>query len=486
MTGQNSTTNKKKIIVISLIIVLAISMIVVGVTTTRKSSTVVQTAKVNLTDVVSIVSGSGKIQPKTQVNITSEVNAEITSIPVKEGDTVERGQILVQMDTLQATKDMESSLYAVNELTAHLEGARIQLEQLQDNYARQKTLHGQKMASEQVFKDSYYAFKSQESTIKALQEQKKSADSRLEKARDILNKTTIKAPMAGVITSVDVEVGEIAQAQTSFTQGKTLMVISDLSAFEVEVEIDETDIADLVIDQKAAIEIDAFPDKVFAGRVTEIGNSATTSGYGSTDQSTNFKVKVILLESNQKIRPGMSATVDITTNEKNDVLALPIQAIVMRNQEDLKDKMTTASAKDKKSGQASDTKASKPKPAQSESSAEVVEEVSEQPGQLDGENKTTETGETADPADSLSEGPHPAVQKNKKNDIKGVFLVKKEIAHFTAVTTGISDQQNIEIISGIKENDEVVTGPFRTLRKLKDGDRVKIEQDDPKKEKSEN
>ncbi|MBN2384229.1 efflux RND transporter periplasmic adaptor subunit [bacterium] len=434
MTKTNHT-KKKRVVIITVIVLVLVVMVVIGITKNKQGGISVQVQKIERVDVISIVSGSGKVQPKTQVNITSEVNAAVVSIPVKDGERVNKGQILIQLDTLQATKDMESALYAANELSAHFEGAQIQLAQLKDNYKRLEELYAQKMSSEQAYKESRYAYKNQEATIKALIEQQKAADSYLEKARDNLNKTTIKAPMDGVITWVDVEVGEIAQAQTSFTQGKTLMILSDLSDFEVEVEIDETDIADLEVSQQASIEIDAFPDKTFAGQVTEIGNTATTSGFGSTDQTTNFKVKVVLLDSDKRIRPGMSATVDITTNEHRDVLAVPIQAIVMRNAEDLEAET-----------------ASQPK-------------------------KTVSSTAAADQ-------PEPQSESTKKEDIKGVFLVKAGKAHFCEVETGISDQQNIEIASGLQEQDEVIIGNFRTLRTLKHGDAVKVEKTDQSKEMS--
>ena len=414
--------------------VIVVILVVLNLAQSSRSAVAVQTKKVERADITSIVSGSGTVQPKTKVNITSEVTAEVINIPVKEGNVVTRGQILIQLDTLQLMKDMESALYSASELDAHVEGARVTLDRFREEYERQKQLFEKKLASEQIYKDAYYTFKTQESTYEAMKQQKNAASSRLEKANDNLNKTTIRAPMDGTITLIDVEVGEIAQAQTAFTQGRTLMVLSDLSAFEVEVEIDETDIADLDMGQKAKIEIDAFPDTAFEGQVSEIGNTAITSGFGTSDQTTNFRVKVLLLNANEKFRPGMSSTVDLTTNDHPDVIAVPIQAVVMRSLD--KDSLAADSLTGKGEGNVA-------------------------------------------VASTISEGEHSAQgdsgDAKKKIEKKGVFVNREGIARFLEITTGIADQQNFEVIDGLKEGDEVVTGSFKTLRTLKDGDALKVE-----------
>lgn len=423
----------KWVLIIGVIVVVGI-FIVLNLSQSNRGTVSVQTRKIERADVTSIVSGSGTVQPKTKVNITSEVTAEVISIPVKEGDYVTKGRTLIQLDTIQLKKDMESALYSANELDARLDGAKVLLDQYQEEYNRQKSLYDKNLTSEQVYKDSYYAYKSQEANYLALMEQKKAASSRLEKARDNLNKTTIKAPMDGTITLTDVEVGEIAQAQTAFTQGRTLMVISDMSAFEVEVEIDETDIADLNTGQDAKIEIDAFPDTVFKGQVTEIGNTALTSGLGTSDQATNFRVKVSLNDADPKIRPGMSSTVDITTSHHPDVVTVPIQAVVMRSFDP--DSLPSTD----------------PKPQEAESGNVAM----------------------ASPiADSSVE--KKSDEEKKKIEKKGVFVVRDGEAHFAEITTGIADQQNFEVLGGLKEGDEVITGSFHTLRTIKDGTAVKID-----------
>lgn len=417
-------------------ILIVVLLVIVNLSQSKRGTVTVQTKKVSYGDIVSVVSGSGKVQPKTKVNITSEVTAEIISIPVKEGDFVTRGQTLLQLDTVQLKKDMESALYNASQLEAVLEGAKVLLDQSRDEYERQKGLYEKKLTSEQSYKNAFYAYKSQEANYKATVQEKKGADSYLEKARDNLSKTTVKAPMSGIITWLEAEVGEIAQAQTNYSAGKILMILADLSAFEVEVDIDETDIADLQKEQEASVEIDAFPDTVFTGKVEEIGNTAGVSGSGTNDQTTNFQVKVALLENNQKLRPGMSATVDITTSKRHNVLTVPIQAIVMRE-------MKTDSLKETAI-----------------------------------DNKPTEgTGDSTVAADAVtSEDKKDTLSGagKKKTEKKGVFVNEGGTAKFVEIETGIADQQNLEVVRGLQEGQEVVTGSFRVLRSLQDGDAIKV------------
>ncbi len=423
---------KKKWLFIIGAIVIVFILVVLNMSQSHRGSVKVQTRNVERGDVTSIVSGSGTVQPNTKVNITSEVTAEVINIPVKEGNYVTRGKVLIQLDTVQLKTDMESAMYNANELDARLEGAKVMLDQYKEEYERQKLLYEKNLTSEQIYKDSYYAYKNQEANYNALTQQKNAATSRLEKARDNLNKTTIKAPMDGTITLIDVEVGEIAQAQTAFTQGRTLMVISDLSAFEVEVEIDETDIAYLELAQKADIEIDAFPDTVFEGQVAEIGNTAMTTGYGTSDQTTNFRVKVSLVKSHPKIRPGMSSTVDVTTSHHEDVLTVPIQAVVMRSF----DADSLAKAEEK---------------ADSGESGNVVM------------------------ASPIEEEEEESPDAGEKIDKTGVFVIRDGVAYFVEIKTGLSDQQNYEVLEGLSEGDEVITGSFRTLRTIKDSTAVEID-----------
>ena len=208
--------------------------------------------------------------------------------------------------------------------------------------------------------------------------------------------------------------------------GTVIMTVSDMSEIETEVEVDETDIAQVALGQETEISIDAYPDTTFRGKVTEIGHTARVSGLGTQDQVTNFLVKVMLLDEVPTIRPGMSASVDITTDSRTDALNVPIQAVVMREEKG----DTLASEQEEKEGAIA----------------------------------STDSGSSK--ADKK--------KKEEKKEVEGVFVVKEERAEFVRVATGIADQQNIEIVSGINEDDMVVTGSYKILRTLKDGDKVKV------------
>ena len=422
---------KRKTYLIAGAIFILLIIVVVNVISSRKKTTQVQAEAVKKRNVVEEVSASGWIQPKTRVNITAEVNAEIIAIPVKEGENVTKGQLLIQLDTVQLQKDVENYRYSLNELKARTEAANSSYLQSEEEYNRQKRLFDKKLTSETLFRDAEYAYKSNKYNYEAMLSQTKQGEALYAKAEDNLGKTRIEAPMDGVLTFLDAEVGEIAQAQTAFTQGKTLMTISNLAAFEVEVDVDETEITKISTGQNAKIEVDAFPDSVFLGDVIEIGNTAVRNATGQ-DQSTNFKVKILFNENNQNIRPGMSATVDIISNTREKVLTVPYGAIVMRMPRDTIEIGTTSN-----SSGPGDVQAALP-------GANIADEDDDQ-------------------------------GKEEEKELKGVFIMRNGKAKFVAVETGVADQKNIEVTSGLAEADSVITGPFKTLRTLKNGENVKAE-----------
>ncbi|MCH7947896.1 MAG: HlyD family efflux transporter periplasmic adaptor subunit, partial [candidate division Zixibacteria bacterium] len=229
-------------------------------------------------------------------------------------------------------------------------------------------------------------------------------------------------PMAGTITYLNVEVGEIAQAQTAFTQGQTLLTISDLSVFEVEVDVDETEIAKVAAGQKVDIRVDAFRDTIFPGTIVEISNSAKVSGQGTDNFSTTFRVKVRFNEANVPVRPGMSATVDITTQVDHDALLIPYAAVLTR--------------------------------------------------EFDPDSVTKDNSDENTDAEKST----PYSKKKSKIKKTGVFVIKDGAAMFVELTTGIADERNLVALTGLTPGDTVISGSFQTLRKLKEGDLVKIEE----------
>ncbi len=402
---------KKKIWIILGIALVVIVVVVVNILKSGEKTYTVQAEKVKKGDITSIVTANGKLSPRTDVKISAYVPARIEQLPVKEGDMVTRGQLLVQLDATEYKA-------AVNQAEAQLKSAQANLEQTQLTYKRQKELFEKKLTSQEQHDLAM-------TELKQAEAQQQQAEANLAQARYALSKTTIASPMDGMVTSLNAEVGEIVMIGTMNNPGTVIMTISDMSEIEAEVEVDETDIAEVKLNQEAKIKIDAFPDTSFKGRVSEIGHTALISGLGTQDQVTNFLVKVVLLDSIPDLRPGMSASVDITTNHHENILKVPIQAVVMREEK-------TDSLKLKK-------------------------------------EKTEGAVASEDSASAKEEG-----KKKEKKEIEGVFIVDNGRAKFMKVKTGIADQQNIEIVSGINDNDMVVTGSYKILRTLKDGDKVKI------------
>lgn len=406
---------RSKIIIIAGVLILVVVIVLLNLFRSGEKVYTVEADKVKKGDLASIVSGSGKVQAKKDVKIGATVPGLIISLPVKDGDLVKKGQLLVQIDPSEYRS-------AVAQTTAQLNSAKASFEQAKLLHERQQKLFEKSLTS----KEQYDASLTQYNVAKAQYDQSQAS---LRQAEDLLAKTTITAPMDGKITELLKKEGEMV---TGATYNPTeIMTISDLSAFEVEVEVDETDIAETRLTQEAKIKIDAFPDTTFKGEVSEIGNTAKITGFGTQDQVVNFIVKVLIQDEVKGIKPGMSASVDITTASHKDVLNIPIAAVVMR--EEKKDTLNTKSKESKAEALASSAK----------------------------EEKN---------------------DKKKKKELEGVFLIEKGRAKFVPVKSGIADQQNMEIVSGLKENDQIITGSYKILRTLKDGDKVKIEKKIEKKE----
>lgn len=426
---------KKKwwIIIIGVVIVVVVAL---NFTTSTSNATKVNAEKVLLRDIVEKVSASGRIQPETKVNITAEITAEIISLPVKEGDRVNSGDLLIVLDTVQVRSDLDQAEYSRQELEARLEGAKSLLDQAREEFERQQQLYDNNLTSETAYKDSRYSFTNAQASYQATQALVRQARARYEKQLDNLSKAKLVAPMDGVVTYVDCEVGEIAPAQTAFTQGKTLMTISNLNVFEVEVEVDETEISKVKLNQEAEIEVDAFPDTTFKGRVVEIGNTAMIEGAGTQDQSTNFMVRVVFEETNVDIRPGMSATVDITTSRSAEALAVPFSSVVMRTF-DL-DSLEMARMNEGK-----------------------------EPEDNDGVQAAENNEAEADSAKLVAD-------EDEREELRGAFVIRNGKARFVQIKTGIADQKYIQVTSGVEAGDSVISGPYRVLRDVKDGDAVEV------------
>jgi HlyD family secretion protein len=419
---------KRLLIVGPLLLIISVA-VVASVTGSSNGGTEVQADLAYRDEISEVVTASGRIQPQTKVDITSEVSAQIIELFCAEGDHVVRGETLVLMDTIQLKEDVAQARYSLDEITARTESARTQFAKNKLELERQSSMFEKGLTSETALTDAGFANENSKANYEAMLAQVKTGRARLAQVQDRLSKTRITAPMDGIITYLNVEVGEIAQAQTAFTQGRTLMTISDLSVFEVDVDVDETEIAKVKLGQQSDIRVDAFEDTTFDGTVVEIGNSALIQGEGTENFSTSFRVKVRFNDTHAAIRPGMSATVDITTATEEEALLIPYAAVVTREFD-----------KDSLESQNGDTLAS-------------VDDNS-----ANNENRVNH-------------------EKKKRKKIKksGVFVVKDGLAEFVDVETGIANDRNIVALSGLLPGDTIISGSFQTLRKLSTGDMVTID-----------
>ncbi|MFC1629520.1 efflux RND transporter periplasmic adaptor subunit, partial [Gemmatimonadota bacterium] len=369
-----------------------------------------------LGSVVSRVSASGRIFPVTEVKINSQVSARIDQLLVVEGQVVERGQILAQLDRTLYEARVQGARAMLNTQQASAEASQATLRQAEDALNIARAMAEQQVGAQQDMRDAQNGFEAAKARYNASLAQVSSAEASLDQALEDLSRTTLRAPMEGTVTALIIEEGEMVLG-TQMTMGTQLMAIADLSRMEVEVDVDETDVVAVEVGQLAEVEVDAIPDTLFGGIVTEIANAGVTLGAGTQMEVTNFAVKVELFDSDPRLRRGMSAAVDVITETHENVVHIPMQALTARRREDL-----------------------------------VVSNV-------------IEGGEVESSATTAEE-----------EYVEVVFVLTAENTVETrVVVTGISGATHIEIISGLEEGEQVVTGPFRLLsRTLKDGDRVKV------------
>jgi len=401
----------KKIIILAAIVIVLGVIVYLNLTSGTKAIEV-QTEKVFLDDVTQTVTGNGKIYPITEVNISAKVAGEILEIRAEEGDSVKARQILVRLDN-QQYKAMR------DRQKSNILGARAAVKLAKNALQRAKELYQQNLISLAELENAQAQY---DQAVSQLQQ----AEAGLKEAEDALQKTILKSPMDGIVIRKNKEKGEIALG--SQFQEDVILVIADLSEMEARVEVNENDIINVSLGDTADVEIDAFPDTTFKGIVDEIANSAKTKGTGTIEEVTNYEVKIRLLEKLPSFRPGMSATADIATETHKNVLNIPIQSLTAREREKL----------ERKSG------------------------VESTPAERAGEE---------------AENASPKKRKKKKEDdlVEVVFVVEDGIAKMRPVKVGISDENYYEVLEGVKEGEEVITGPFKVLsRTLKDGDPVEV------------
>jgi HlyD family secretion protein len=440
----------------------------------NKDVVTVQTAAVARQDLTSVVTASGEIKPMTYTNVLGEGIGKITEIVVKEGDHVKKGAVLLRLESIQPSADVDAQRANIESAGAGVKAAEANDVSVQADiksraadleHARLEWERGQQLFKEGLIpKQDYDTRKATyDSAVAALASAQAHAEqgraqvgqahsalsqsqAMLNRLRDVLRKTTYTAPIDGVVTYIAVRVGENVVPGIQNATGSYLMTISDMSVVTSEVMVDETDITSVKLNEATDVTIDALPGKYFKGKVTEVGTQAVlrSSGLASTQSTTgnqeakDFKVVVTLENPPDGLRPGLSSTAKITTAQKKSVITIPIQALAVRTKKDL-------------------------------------EEAAKQAGRKPDDSITLAASRPAPNAGSAG-----TTSSEKNPEIQGLFVIRRGRAEFVPVTTGIMGVTDIEVMSGVNEGDQIITGSYKALRTLKPDARVKIDNSPPK------
>lgn len=365
----------------------------------------VQVATVGRQDLQAKVTANGKVQAQRKVDISATIAGQVTHLAVKEGDRVSKGQFLLQIDPANPRAAARSTEASMQALLRDLDSARASREQARADHQRAQENHQARIISDADVQRAHTALTTAEAAVQAAERRVEQARATMEGAQDALAKTTVRAPMDGIVTAKRVEEGEVAVVGVLNQAGTVLLTISDMSVVETEMEVDETSIPSVKVEQEALIRIDAYPNRTFGGVVTEVGGSPIIKT-GSQTEAIKFKVKVQIKDPPPDIKPGLSVQADILTGFRAQALVVPIQALVVRDLE-------------RKPGEA-------PKPGQ-------------------------------------------------PRDEEGVYFMESGKARFQPIKTGLLGELSLEVASGLKGGETIVTGPFKALRALKPGDPVRVE-----------
>jgi HlyD family secretion protein len=394
-------TRKTKIVIGSTAVVL-VAGITLGLTARRgKDATPVTLTKVQRMDLTSKVTSNGRIDAKRKVDLSANVMGQIVNLAVREGDIVKKNDFLLQIDQKQLAATAQGAAASLQALFSDRDAARANAVEAQLSFERAQKNYSEKIIPLAELDRARAAFDAARANVASIGRRIEQSRANLAAAQDTLSKTTMRAPMDGIVTALPVEEGEVAVIGTMNNPGTKLLTIADMSVVEAAMEVDETDIPNVKVGQRATVTIDAYPNKTYSGIVTEVGSSplTRTGVAASGTEAVNFEVKIQVENPPPDVRPGFSASADIITGTRSKAIGIPIQALVVR----------------------------------------------EKPGSKAG----------------------------KPQDEEGVFLNEKGAVRFVPVTTGLAGESDIEIVKGLKEGQEIVTGPFKALRDLKDGSKVK-------------
>ena len=423
MANGNKKKSKKKLFIFGGIGLLLVVLLVVAFIGGNKEEIVsVQTEKVEKRTITQTVAATGKINPEFKVVINPEVTGEIIELPVKEGDLVKKGQLLIRIKGDQYVAQNERLEANLQSAKANLKMREAELTKVELDYNRVKELHTKGLASDSELESARSNFLSTKASYQVAEANVAQSEASLKEIMDQISKTGIRSPMDGVVTKLNVELGERVFG-AGFSMGSDIMTISDLRNIEAVVEVDENDVVLVSIGDTATIKVDAFKDQEFIGLVSEIGNSANTTGLGTQNEVVNFEVKIKLIDPKNTLRPGMSCTSEIQTETISNVLSVPIQSVTTRND-----------------------------------------------GPKDGEQMS---GEGGDDFQQVKEVKKEKITKS--NEV--VFLIKNGKAKMVEVETGLSDDNYISILKGLEGGENVVSGSYKAIsRELNDGLQVRVEE----------
>jgi HlyD family secretion protein len=417
---------KKWLIAVGVIVLIAILVVLnLG---KEGSKTEVEVEKVAPRTITKLVTASGYIKAKKQVNVTASAIGKVTKVAVREGDYVQAGDFLMQIDPTDYQTTVNQLEASIGSAAAQLRVEQANLRKAQYDYERAQTLNTQNVVSDDELRTAEINLEVMRARVKSAEETLSQQRATLAGARHDLDEVRITAEISGVVTTLSVEEGENAIMGTLNNLGTALAVIADLSEIEAEVDVDETEVVMVRVGQTATVALDAHPGKSFAGVVTEVGNSAVRSEIGLGQSSVDFKVVIAVNDSIPNVRPGLSASAKIKVAEEAGVLSIPIQCLTVRQKKDLVGE-----------GGKADT------------SHTVTAD-------------TARAGATATDASPAGE----------TDDVEGVFVVEDGVARYRPVEVGVAGSEHFQIVRGLSEGETVVSGPFKAINGLKDGDPVKV------------
>jgi HlyD family secretion protein len=427
------------------VIVLGAAVVAANLWYKRETGLAVTTEVVRARDLEAVVSASGKIQPKRLVNISAQTPGRVVELAVNEGDRVKKGQFLLQIDPISlrtlvdsGEASMQAAADSLDQMRQSVETARVQLELLKQTLKRQQDLWNRQLVTRDALDKAENDVQSAESALQEREKTAKAQDSRLrqeragvESARYNLSLVRMESTIDGIVTHRNIQQGETAMIGTMNNAGTVLLTLADMSVIQAEIEVDETNVPNVKIGQIGKITIDAIPDRSFKGHVTEIGNSplqTTTPGTTGT-QATTFKVVVVLDEPVPEARPGFTCTADVTTATRQHAPAVPIPAVAVR------------------------------------------ELIYDAEGLIVKEPRTDRRRRTVEPSATAAE----LKPGQTRKETEGVFALRNGRAEFIPIKLGIAGDKYFEVLSGLKEGEQVITGPYNSVRGMADGDLVKVD-----------